>query len=75
MGFAPGPGAPTMLVVPSGARFPTSPPAMSVQYMEPSGPKARSSGPLTPSSGPQLPTVSPLSGSIARICELTTLAM
>ena len=52
MGFAPGPGAPTMLVTPSGVRLPTSPPAMSVQYIAPSASKVRSSGPLTPSSGP-----------------------
>ena len=75
MGFAPAPGDPTMLVVPSGVRFPISPPAMSVQYIEPSGPKVRSSGPFTPSSGPQPPTTAPLSGSMATIWELTTLAI
>ena len=40
MGFAPAPGDPTMVVVPSGVRFPISPPAMSVQYIEPSGPES-----------------------------------
>ena len=75
IGFAPGPGAPTMLVTPAGVRLPTSPTAMSVQYTEPSGPNARSSGPFTPSSAPQRLTMAPLSGSIATMAELTTLAM
>jgi hypothetical protein len=68
------PGATNCFVtVPSGAPTDLTD-MMSVQYIEPSGPKVTSSGATTPSSGPYRRTTSPLSTSKATISPPKTLA-